>query len=122
MWPLNMRRKAWWRPRSRQLREFVRRYKERLATLPAERLRLLEGDQTPAWSKLDLIADCAQTAKDFKQEMADKAEIKDVRPGAAMEYLFLSVTVKRGVDLDACRQRLPEFFRGYRVRCTLRQQ
>src|SRR5262245_9733135 len=125
MWPLTDRKELRG-PESAQTRELERRYREHLATQPPDRLKLFESEVSSLSAKgpvlnASLMADCVQTAKDFKHELADNPDIAEVRPGYSKDYLCISVLVKPGVDINGCRERFPEFFRGYMVRCGTAQ-
>jgi hypothetical protein len=96
-------------------REFEHRYAEHLASLAPEKVKLLQVDP-PVSDNVRLMMDLLQTTKEFQREMADHREIETVQPGVSRDQAFISVFVHAAVDVDACRLRLPEFFRGYVVR------
>lgn len=95
--------------------ELEHRYAEHLASLPPERVKLLQVNP-PVSDNVGLVMDLLQTTKAFQREMADHLEIEMVQPGLSRDRAFISVFIQAGVDVDACRLRLPEFFRGYVVR------
>ncbi len=107
MWPLTN-----YRPfRSSALNDLVRRYKSHLATLPPDRLKLLETEEC---TKGPLLEDLLQTTKQFAREVvADNPHVREVRPGIGRRLLSIDVILRPGIDAEACR--LPEFYRGYMV-------
>jgi hypothetical protein len=118
MWPLPDKNASLRRPKSARAKEFERRDREHLATIPPERVKLFENDEYPAGSNLKLMRDLINTVAAFKNEMRGNPSIEEVRPGAATEYVCISVILKPGIDIQT--SGLPEFYRGYWVRASAR--
>lgn len=115
MWPISDKLSTSQRPKSIWAKEFERRYREHLATLPPERRVILESDKDPPWEDAKLMQDLLRTVGDFKAEMGNDSRIEQVRPGASIsiKYVFISVILKPGIEPQTCG--LPEFYRGYWV-------
>jgi hypothetical protein len=117
MWPFTNRRAVAERRAEvvRRHRELESRYSEHLASFPLERRSLLQS-ALPADKNAALLRDCVQTATEFQETLAAHQEIERICPGLTRDRSFISVFVKEGVDVEACRRGLPEFFRGYMIR------
>lgn len=114
MWPNSDKIPPSQRPKSARMKELERHYREHLATLPPERVKLFEIDDKPPWNG-KLGHDLVKTVEDFKAEMANNPAIEQALPGvsAKPEYAFISVHLKPGLEPQAFG--LPEFYRGYWV-------
>lgn len=114
MWPLPDKNASLRGPKPPEAKEFERRYREHLATLPPERISLFEMEEYPVGGNSELMRDLIETVGAFKDEFRDNPAIDDVRPGLATEFASISVVLKPGCE--ARTSGLPEFYRGCWVR------
>ncbi len=114
MWPISDKIPSSRRPKSPWAKEFERRYKEHLATLPPERTKLFETEDDPPWNG-PLGHDLIRTVARFKDDFANNPKVEQVHPGlsSSIKYVFIAVVLKPGVEPKTCG--LPEFYQGYWV-------
>ncbi len=118
MWPLPNKNASLRGPQSVPAKDFELRYREHLAALPPERVKLFEDDQFPAGGNTKLMRDLLNTVEALKNEFRRNPNIEELRPGVATEYVCISVVLKPGVEVQT--SGLPEFYRGYWVRASAR--
>ncbi|SRR6266404_2969128 len=104
-----------------QRQELLRRHSEHLENLPPERRKLFQIGGT-TFSNPELLLDCLHTSYQLQRVIGADPDIKRVGPGCSSHEAYMVVILRNGADLETCRQRLPEFFRGYMLKFHMEEE